>query len=79
MLAVIGALELDLEAVGRHDGEQAILVGDAEGLEEGEGFGGEGGGGPEHVDELDGGGVADQGEGDGAEGEAKGGEVLVEA
>lgn len=42
---VVGALELDLVAATGHDGEEAVLVGDAEGFEHGDGGGGERGGG----------------------------------
>src|ERR1700723_1590577 len=33
MLSVVGSLELDLGAMRRHNGEQAILIGDTEGFE----------------------------------------------
>src|ERR1700733_5740823 len=47
--AVVGALELDLVAVRSHHGEEAVLIGDAEGLEGDDGLTGQRLCAPEHM------------------------------
>ena len=71
-LAVVGALELDFVAATGHDGEQAVGVGYAEGLESGDRGLWERGVAPDDPDEFGGGGIGDPGEEDRGEGDAEG-------
>ena len=65
VFAVVGALEFDLVTMRCHDGEEAVLVCYAEGLECDEGLEGEGCFAPEHLAYGDEGCVEDPGEDDG--------------